>query len=391
MLWRLNRSGDKPVLERVKTDSLHYEPDRKRVVLFPGAGLHDQLVRFEGEDGERTLAGSIKYVEQTLASTLSHGATPVDIYLYSYEEPYDDGPKRNHYRLGRAMEQYGENAGRHVLQNLLLRDGERLSQLSPDEIKQRLSQVTMVGHSYGSIIMQDVTNRLADFLRLAGFEPPVIADTLKELVSVSVAPIARTDYPAPNATQYFFNSINDITAIDSIRRANPDPVVHLPVLHACGYGRVATILERHGGELPRAELLATLTEEVERERRPGTTPVPKLRVAASGYTISSMLPDDHIHWMEKRPDGDEICRMLNKQESERTKTAVVHDYRAYLHGDHKLGDVLINVMNNAVQRDVGIGDGHQLLMTTEQTRAQHESKLKNSRNAQGFVSERGIA
>jgi|GEM_PF-3079167 len=391
MLWRLNRSGEKPVIERVNTDSLHYEPGHKRVVLFPGAGLHDHLLRFEGEDGARTMAGSIKYVEQTLASTLSNASTPVDIYLYTYEEPYDDEPKRNHYRLGRSLSKYGENAGRHVLQQLLLREGERLDQLEPQEIQQRLSQVTMVGHSYGSIVMQDVTNRLSDFLRLAGHAPEVIADTLRELVSISVAPIARTDYPAPNATQFFFNSINDMTAVDSIRRANPDPKDHLPLLHACGYGRVASILERHGGTMPRQELLQELTAEVEATRRPGKTPVPRLQPAASGFTISSMLPDNQIHWMEKRPDGNEICRMLNTQESERTQTAVVHDYRAYLHGDHKLGDVLINVMNNAVQRNVGIGDGHQLLLNTEQTRAQHETKLQNSRNAQGFVSERGIA
>ena len=390
MLWRLDRTGKEPRLERVDTDSLHYEPGRKRVVLFPGAGLHDFLPQMEGEAGVRTLAGSIKYVEQTLSSARAHDVA-LDIYLYSYEEPYNDEPKRNHYHLGRAMSQYGENAGRHVLQHLILNEGERLNQLSADEIKQRLSQVTMVGHSYGSIVMQDVTNRLADFLRLAGFEPQESADMLKELVAVSVAPIARTDYPAPNATQYFFNSINDITAVDAIRRANPDPAVHLPLLHACGYGRVATILERHGGSLPRTELLQELTAEIEGERevRQGKTPVPKVKHTASGYTISSMLPDDHIHWMEKRPDGSEICRILDKTESQRTQTAVVHDYRAYLHGNHKLGDVLINIMNNAVQRDVGIGDGHQLFFSTELTKSQHETKLRNSRTS-GFVSERGI-
>lgn len=51
------------------------------------------------------------------------------------------------------------------------------------------------------------------------------------------------------------------------------------------------------------------------------------------------------------------------------QTAVVHDYRAYLHGEHKLS-VLINVVN-AVQRDTGIGDGHRLMMTSEITRGQH--------------------
>lgn len=381
MLWRLHRGEGEPRIERVDPGSLQHTSDRRSVVLFPGAGLWD------GSD-PREMAGSIKYVEQTLLSARERSDEPIDIYLYSYELPYEDfHAKADHYAMSRRMSHYGNQAARHVLVPLLLNPEERLSSITPEVLKERLSRLTMVGHSYGSIAMQDVANSLSAQLRLAGWEDATITDTLKELVSVSVAPIARTDFAGPNCTQYFFNSINDMTAVDAIRRQNPDPKDHLPMLHACGYGRIATILERHGGDLPRKELLKELREEILAKRTPNEMPKPLLRPSASGYTISSMLPDDEVRWMEKRPDGSEVCRVLNEANSYLTQTSVVHDYRTYLHGDHKLGDVLINVMNNAVVREPGIGDGHQLMLNRGLTDAQHAQKRINSKNA---VSERGL-
>ncbi|PZP86895.1 MAG: hypothetical protein DI582_01190 [Azospirillum brasilense] len=385
MLWRLQRkAGQPPQLTPVDPQSLHHEAGKRRVILFPGAGVWDR-------SEPRTLAGSIKYVEQTLTGTTARGDADIDILLMTYELPYEDYyAKRPHYQRNATQQShYGRMACDHALLPLLLGEGERVSHLTPEVLKERLSQVTLIGHSYGSIVMQDLANSLAAKLRMNGWEEPTIADTLKECVGIAVAPIARTDFPAPNFTQYFFTSINDMTAVDSIRRENPDTAVHIPLLKSCGYERISNILQRHDGKISRADLLAEAEEEVNATRKPGRTPRATLQKQPSGYVLSAMLPDKEIRWMEKRPDGTDICRMLNAHTAERDQTAVVHDYRTYLHGHHKLGEVLINVANNAVQREPGIGDGHRLMFTTELTQGQHARRYEGSKRAE--VSERGIA
>lgn len=385
MLWRLQRSaGNPPQLTPVAPEHLRNAPGRRHVILFPGGGVWDR-------SPPQTLAGSIKYVEQTLASTLAREDADTDIFMMTYELPYEDyHAKQPHYkRHATVQSHYGRMACDHAMLPLLLNDGERLSNLTPEVLKERLSRLTLVGHSYGSIVMQDLANSLAAKLRMQGWDEPVIADTLKECVSVAVAPIARADFPAPNFTQYFFTAINDMTAVDSIRRENPEPAVHIPLLKACGYGRISDILARHNGDISRADLLAESEAEVMRSRRPGVTPRATLERQASGYVLSAMLPDQEVRWMEKRADGTEVCRLLNTHTAARDQTSVVHDFRTFLHGHHKLGELLINVMNNAVQREPGMGDGHRLMFTTELTQGQHARRYEGSKRAE--VSERGIA
>ena len=384
MLWKLHRTpGRPPQLERVDSESLRFDPDTRRLIVFPGAGVWDR-------SPPATIAGSIKYAEQTLAGTLARDPEAVEIILSTYELPYEDfHAKEPHYRKqAHNQSYYGRNACEHLLVPLLLHKGERFRQLTPDLLKERLSHVTALGHSYGSILIQDMANSLAAKLRLQGWEEDTIADTLQEGVGVCVAPIARTDYGAPNFTQYFFTSINDMTAVDSIRRQNPDPAVHIPLLQQCGYTRISQILQRHGGEISRPALLAEATAEVLASRRPGVTPKASIEKQPSGYVLSALLPDDEIRWMETREDGADRCRWINAKTAEANQTAVVHDYRAYLHGEHKLGEVLINVVNNAVQRDTGIGDGHRLMMTSDITRGQHTRRYESNKRA--GVSERSI-
>lgn len=388
MLWKLDRSGPKPQLESVDPFMLAYHPAKRRVILFPGAGLADKTGDHQGAE---PYAGSIKYVEQTLSSARATGE-PMDIYLWTYEMPYEHyGAKRGHYRMERQnISHYGRQAYRFALLPLLLAEGERLENLTPALLQERCARLTVIGHSYGSIQSQDVANAMLMELRNLGWNDTDIAATMKEIVNINVASIARTDYPQPNFTQYFFTSGNDMTAINSIRSENPDPVEHVPLLRACGYIRAADVLQRYGGHLPQAELLQELSTDILKTRiMKDGKPMPRLTTMPSGYHIRSFLPDGETRWMEERSDGTEVCRMLNAREVERTQVAVVHDYRTYLHGEHKLGDLLINVANHAVLREAGIGDGSALLMTSAATVSQHAQKYQN--HVRAHISERGIA
>ena len=372
-----------PALAIVDTDRLHYDPSRRRVLFLPGEGVHQR-------SDAAMLRGTFKCVEQTLASTLVEGNPPTDIFLNPYELPYEDFQARApHYAMQRNdISHYGRAAFQFALLPMLLGSDERLSDLTPAVLKERLSHVTLVSHSYGSIVIQDMANALAMKLRTIGWDEPTISDTMKEMVSVSVAPVSRADYPAPNFTQYFFTSMNDMSATNFIRNENPDRKVHIPLLAACGYVRMAEVMARHDTIIPRQQLLDEVLVEVQKTRRPGVTPRAQLNRAPSGYIISSLLPDREVKWIERRWNGHEVCRVLDDEEVKRTQTAVVHDWRTYLHGDHKLGEVLINVMNNAVQREVGIGDGHRMLLTTHQTRRQHEYRFEA--NERAGISERGV-
>lgn len=331
----------------------------------------------------QSLAGSIKYIEQATSSARAKGGHPIDIYLSTYEQPYEDfGAKAQHYALSRSPTFHGQQ-GLKILLPMLLKDGESLDQLAPEELKERLSHITLVGHSFGSIAIQDTVNALVSKLQQMHWKDAEIDDTVKELVTISVASIARTDFKPPNATQFFFTSLNDMTAVDVIRRATPDPQTHIPLLRKCGYRRLADILDMHersnpGAIIPRPQILAELKEAVMKTRHPGQIPKPLIEADAghNQYVVKAMLPDDEIRWIEKRADGTELVRTIDKQESERTQTSVVHDFRTYLYGEHRLGEVLINVMNNAVERGVDIGDGHSLMASNPHTREQHALRLR---------------
>jgi hypothetical protein len=98
MLWKLDRSTSPPVLHVVDPQTLAFDPTRRRVILFPGAGLADHTGDVQGAE---PYAGSIKYIEQTLSSSRANGEAPVDIFLYSYALPYDDfGAKKGPLRDG---------------------------------------------------------------------------------------------------------------------------------------------------------------------------------------------------------------------------------------------------------------------------------------------------
>lgn len=396
MLWKVDRSNGKPQMVRVDPSELEYDPACRRVLLFPGTGIHDYLA---GSDaGRAQLGGSIKYIEQTLASTIDEGSPPVDIFLWTYEEPYHRDNLAPHYAIARetmaryAPSHFGRQASTYGLLPLVLKKGERIETLEPAELKRRLADITMFGHSFGSVMMQDVVDSLVYRLRNNGWEDALISPCLRELVGISVGGTARQDYPEPTMTLYAFTSVNDMTAVDAIRNENPQREDYIPLLERCGYGPIAEVLKRHPADIPRDQILEELENDIDQKRhaRGGAAGGSRaiIRSIANGYSIRAMLPYHEVRWLEKQSSGAVACRVLDAKEVERTQTAVVHDFRTYLHGDHPLGDVLINVANNAVQREPGLGDGHRLLLSTEATKRQHERKYYSSRAAQ--VSERGL-
>lgn len=365
MLIRLHKeAGQRPQLERVDPKTLHYEPGRRRVILFPGEGVSDH-------SDMATLAGSIKYVEQTLKSAYAT-KEPIDVLLYTYELPNEDyNGKSAHYAMKRNdLSYYGRQATNFVLLPMLLREKEKLADLTPEMLKERFSSLTLIGHSYGSIAIQDVANTLGYELGRLGWEEAVIADTMKEVVEISVAPIARGDYPAPNFTKFYFSAVNDMTAIDRIRIENTAREQHLPLLRASGYNSMANVIEAHADRVPRAQLLEELKQEVTQKRFPGHMPRASLHSLPSGHVLSAMLPEDEIRWIEKTSEGALVCRYLTTEIAKQNNMTVTHDYRTFLHGEHKLGHMLVNVANNAVMREPGIGNGHQFLMDTDLTKDQ---------------------
>lgn len=404
MLYKLDRSGTEPKLVRIYEDNLEADSSRRRVVLFPGAGL--DLVALH--NSPKSVAGSIKYIEQLLTSSRSEGTDPVDIYMYiyhdSFKEMQDEGThyKRDHFTLVRTKPDFtpnplGQEEGLgKVLKPMLLNDGENWNSLTSDELKYRLSKITLCGHSYGGIAIQHIADAMLYELRQAGWKDEAIAEVMKELVAVTVAGVGRVDFPAPNFTNFYFNASNDIGSMSSIYRDMPEEMDYATLLKQCGYWRASEVISEHDITQPGRELVSAVKERVLSRRAEGSDmPKPIWRAQPSGYSIHALLPDDAVRWIEQRPEG-KLCRVLLGKLDEHNphagtydkNTPITHDFRNFMHGEHYMGDVLINVMNNAVMRDQGIGDGHQLALTTPLTSQQHTMRRDNHKYA--AVSERGI-
>ncbi len=401
MLYKLDRSGPQPRILRVPQSEMVPDPSRRRVILFPGAGI--DYTSEHNARGQASMAGSIKYMEQTLASSMRSGAEPVDVYLFTYPETFTDmrsngsHGKTGHYAMVRERPEFHPHAhGRHaqrntlgqVLQPLLLKRGEDWKTISPATLKQRMSRITLCGHSYGAVATQNLADALAYELKQAGWAPQDIADTMKEIVSVSVAGVGRNDYGPPSFTQFHFISSTDLSALQSIYRDKPEGVDYLALLDQCGYHRAATAMRRMGVTEPTKNVTEAVKQDILALRSGNEMPKPKWHLLPGGYSINALLPDNEIRWIERTHDGREACRVLNQAEAERLVTPVAHDYRTFLHGDHKLGEVLINVMNNATQRDAGVGDGHQLALSTPMTALQNAQRYAAHQRA--ATSERGI-
>ena len=335
MLWRLKRIDGKPVLEHVAEQERMFKDNQRSVVLFPGAGVWDR-------SSPQDIAGSLKYLEQTLAPTLTRPDAvddTVNTYLWTYDEPYEAyGAHAAHYKGSRTLSVYGRKVGQFVVVPFLLKEGESFSQLTPETLKERLSHMTLLGHSFGSIMNQDVANYLNFEMKRNGWSDATISDVLKELVSVSVASIARQDIPAPNATQYFFTATNDTTAKGRIGYHLHNDSRVPGMLQVAGYP------EEVAGEAQKVKIRPLGTER--------------------GYAMRVALPEDEIRWTEISTRGEKKFRVLDARTQEESQVKLTHDYRNFLNGHQVMGTHLTNIMNNAVLRQPGIGTGHQLFERT---------------------------
>jgi hypothetical protein len=315
-IWRRDHAGKlKPVIHSMSA----FDAERRHVIILPGSAVLDS-----GFGHERMICGSIKYVEKTLARSLTRG-NPLDITLYSYHpEGYSALNIANHHR--RPAEEIPTEEGQAFydihLRKLLLASGENFPRITPEELKKRLSHITVIAYSFGSIVAQDITRCLARELQQQGWSKADIGDTLQELVIISVAGISHNDGSAPKATEFFFTAANDTIAM-KLRKYPPAP----EALHI-------------------------------RNRR-ATAQKPYIKRDKQRYVIDTSLPDK-VAWQETQCNGDNVHRVLtDAMAQDDYDIPLAHDYRAYLYHP-PMGKLLTDVANNAVTRDVGIGDGHQL-------------------------------
>lgn len=340
MLVKLNRMNGQPELTPVKLDELHYDPDRRRVIVLPGAAIHPY-------SAPSSIAGCIKYAEQSLERAMAHSdSPPIDIYVWVYDEAFESfGGHGKHYRGDRQPAYYGAKIGTNAIRHLLLKPGEHMEQLTPDDMKVRLSHLTLLGHSFGSIVSQDITYYLVREMKrmvqthCPGWNEAAVSDVIKELVTVSVASAARQDLSQPNATQYFFTASNDRLAKQLVKSHTQNKEIQDEMLKACGYEK----------------------EPVSRGRtRQQFWP------SSNRYHVSTAMPEDDVAWRERRWDGRMQERRMHGDHGQLKDKDPEHAFSSFLFCNPVTGTLLRNVMNNAVLREPGIGTGEILLQKMPQ-------------------------
>ncbi|MEJ0009359.1 MAG: hypothetical protein WDN72_01805 [Alphaproteobacteria bacterium] len=339
MLYRRNHSAEGTRLETVDPASLHYDGHRRHMVVFPGGAVYMTMSKLymatldftPGHEKRQAqlqrrldgqIAGTIKCIEQSIAPLGPDSEPPVDIFLYTHDTPRIFETMQRHY-AGKLSESksFPKRFGDPIFERLLFSEGESLNTLSKEELKERVRSVTFVGHSMGSVLCQEAVDCLTRALKSYGWKDADIAEVTHELVSVTVASVARQDMPEPNATQFFFTAPNDLVAARAVAKAG--------CADACGYGRLA----------------------------PGDAGRP-IEVAPHRYQIRAPMQSE-VKWIDART-GQE--RSIKNDSAEPSMDMVEHDYRAFLYGEPKeVGEHLRNILYNAAKREVGIG-GHMDLL-----------------------------
>lgn len=190
-IWR--RNLDVPHREVMQChDELHYDPSRRTVLLFPGINV------VEGS-GSQAVGGMIKNAERLLKGkgTYTDPIDPCDIYCIKYSGTHGPGEVRSHY-TGRG--QYHHDAKGFVAYGLIPllnengQEGTLERPLSIDELKERLSHITVIGHSYGGVFAREVARELYGTLsRVRGeggkkkYSQEELADALRQVVNIPIA------------------------------------------------------------------------------------------------------------------------------------------------------------------------------------------------------------
>ncbi len=325
-LWFKERTNGATSMHEVPVLERSFDPNHRRLIYFPGKAITDY-------QAGRHLAGCMKPLEAKIV-TSGTDSFRRDLFLYTYESPLHClfHRKRHYLTQPEHFIFEGETAARKVLLPMLLEPGERFEMLPPQVLKERLSSVTLVGHSYGSVVMQHAVKFIAHYLYQHGWDMATVADCMKELVTISVANTARLDMPAVPATTMVFTAANDNTArailADAMAHRDTDDLDERDALERSLKGRSL-------------EALCGYDE----------TRVPddkvKIRPLPSGYLI--------------RAHGRKSAQLLDERTGLLSDDALLHDDQSFF--DHpKIGRILSNVVNNAMARSVDIGDGHRLLL-----------------------------
>lgn len=381
MLWRIDRSNpDHPEGVITRAHDLHYDANRKSVIFFPGADI-------DHSSPPHVIGGNIGLIEQTMSCALR--ADPnIDIYLYTYDDKFEDyGASKNYFAGRKHDNHYSRNACLYGLGRLLRVGDESLSDLSNEELKERLSHITGVGQCYGSIAQQGLVDEFETLLKRHGFSDRDVMEIMPELVLVNAASLARPKTDGPMATQFHFTADNDTMAIDAIHERCPSREKAFQHLEQSGYEKAVAWLRQQPGEARFEDLSKAYAASVHEQAAKAPKPVPR-QIGQNQYRVSGLVPDTQVCWVEYTHDGQERLRAIPAPNPNPDLAKVRHDYRNFLYGS-PIGISLINVVNNAIGRDAGIGDGHRLLMNTERSVAQHADRAHNRLRANQLVEMQG--
>jgi pimeloyl-ACP methyl ester carboxylesterase len=319
-------------------DSLRAEMDRRRVIVFPGRDTSDY-------SNPRYAGGYIKSAERLLGGRRCY-EDGVDIYCVTYTQPVRDHDLARYYQQPGYFGQDAREFADYVLMPLLNEHGTIInleSGASVDALKQRASRITLMGHSYGGVFMQEAANALADRLGRCGLDAQAVKDVLGEVAGISVAGIARQDVTTPQFRTLSCTAYNDRTAYKNLQVAahymqptfdretateeqqrHYDRQVektHHHLLVSCGYGR-------------------------------DYFPALKIAPVPGGMRISDKLPVEK-RWSEY--DGFEVIgREINEQLAKENHMDVRHDLRNHLipdEGHVRYANIIGRVFRNAVARD----------------------------------------
>lgn len=349
----------------VPPSQLAFEDGKKRLIFVPGEATYAQSAHERDRMTYGIIRGSLEHMERLINPARKFHGDNVEALVHTYESPFEkDDERTGHYRAKEGIHPIptheGRRLGRSVMQ-LLQKEGEHLSldTIDTEELKYRLSHLTLVGYSLGSVVAQNLTDFLAFEMARAyrdgkpRWSDEQIRDILKELVVVDVANISRMDYPHPRPTSYYFCGQNDGIATKAVadNLGKSDEQMAL-----CGYG------------------VAHAYASTEKVRPKPLSRVVGESVNVTGYMCTGSIPTKAIIPEFSEQDAPlcvmhdveaELAKKPNPQPHDRNM--LMHDLRMYLYANRGMAHCIRDVMNHAVSREynpekkTAVGDGASLM------------------------------
>tara|TARA_B100001123_G_scaffold439773_1_gene577319 strand:- start:644 stop:1825 length:1182 start_codon:yes stop_codon:yes gene_type:complete len=326
----------------ITADDLLSTEEKKHVFIFPGKNTLD-VVNFS------VAGGYVKMIERLLGGQQCYGQDLM-IHCVTYSELTPDMEKAG---LFQRPETHATADARQFAQHYLLPLlCENAGQLDPEVqtlpvLQERMRHITFVGHSYGSMFLQEIANVLAQRMELAGYSAEDTKALLREGVGLAIASTAPMTPGVPRFRTVTANSYEDQTSrhlLEDVARTLAPPrdsssmsahalqarqdgiekqTQHL--LHQCGYGR-------------------------------DYYPHLKIKPVANGVLLVDRLPT-YKHWSDYQ-NSEVQGRELSEQTAKANHMDVRHDIRNHLipdEGHNIYPSILGRVFRNAVHREAGQG------------------------------------